>query len=252
MSVTRAARVFEMWAPDDCVWSPWVKPALFAQDDGVAELVLAEPAVRRVPWLETKREQTALILDLPGDQSVELGLELSQLGYRPVPLFNTTRGDDATLDVRRLQGLLFAGAPLVAQRELPKLAPPAFLLDSDRRKGHVPPNPGKFDNRWVVFPQDFPSANRLREHGISRVVVWQRKGNEPADDLAHVLLRFQEQGIAILLLTADGSTEPLPMQVRRPPWYRSLLERLYVGAGFRANSAGGFGGQIPMPSSSSG
>ena len=45
-----------MWAPDDCVWSPWVKPALFAQDDGVAELVLAEPAVRRVPWLETKRK----------------------------------------------------------------------------------------------------------------------------------------------------------------------------------------------------
>ena len=40
-------------------------------------------------------------------------------------------------------------------------APPAFLLDSDRMKAPAP-DPGRFDNRWLVFPQDFPSAAFLR------------------------------------------------------------------------------------------
>ena len=57
----------------------------------------------------------------------------------------------------------------------------------------VPPGPGTFDNRWVVFPQDFPSAAFLRSRGVAEVLLIQA-GAQPQEDLAHVLLRWQQGG----------------------------------------------------------
>ena len=112
--------------------------------------------------------------------------------------------------------------------------------------------PGRFDNRWAVFPQDFPSASFLMSNGVRAVVLGQRLADEPQRDLAHVLLRWQEAGIQILLGALQRDASPEPIRVSRPGQFRALWYRALVLAGLRRNSAGGFGAVVPVPSQSSG
>src|SRR5689334_20476464 len=126
------------------------------------------------PWLPSASQKVALVIDCPGALSVSLGLAAASAGYRPVPLFNALPGSAATIAVPSkdpaapptrypiamvevwpiVSALLFATPPLAAMK-LPADAPPAFLLDSNRRVGVGPVIPNRFDNRSVSFVTDF-------------------------------------------------------------------------------------------------
>ncbi|HSG41013.1 MAG TPA: hypothetical protein VLE27_15355 [Thermoanaerobaculia bacterium] len=250
------SELFETWAPADSVWSPWAKPALFA-DEAVLGAMTGTPSPPAMPPEPRSAfsgdSGTAFVLDLPGERSVELGLVLARAGYRPVPLFNTTDHAAALVDVRPVLRRLASGASELAGVYLPPEAPPAFLLDANRSNASATPSPGRYDNRWVVFPQDFPSASFLLARGIRHVVLLQEMrvggGDQPQPDLAHVLRRWQEAGLAIHLQDPNLDERPLALDVRRPSSFRSLFYRALALAGLRRNSAGGFGGIIPQPSS---
>ena len=124
-------------------------------------------------------------------------------------------------------------------------APPAFLLDSMRLSGTKPVDVGMFDNRWMVFPQDFPSASFLLSHGIQRVFLVQKDRVEPQDDLAHSLLRWQEGGIAVLSKNLTDGTPFSQITVKRPSRYKAIWYRALAQVGLRRSSAGGFGSYIP-------
>jgi hypothetical protein len=109
-----------------------------------------------------------------------------------------------------------------------------------------PKQPGKYDNRWSVFPQDMPSAAFLSKRGIREVIV---RSDRIQDDLAHILRRYQEQGIKISM--CDG-TEVREITVSKPSRFKSLFYRFGVILGLRRNAAGGFGGIVPEPSSGGG
>ncbi|MGH9601505.1 MAG: hypothetical protein ACRD24_03860 [Terriglobales bacterium] len=112
------------------------------------------------------------------------------------------------------------------------------------------PEAGKFDNRWMVFPQDFPSASFLTSHGIQRVLLAQESyAPVPREDLAHVLLRWQEGGIEILLKRLDRPDAPARIEVARPSRFRALWHRALAIVGLRRSSAGGFGCTVPESSS---
>jgi hypothetical protein len=115
------------------------------------------------------------------------------------------------------------------------------------------PSPGQFDNRWAVFPQDFPSATFLLSRGIQRVVLLQ-DDQEPAslDDLVHVLLRWQKAGIEVLRqgLSHGAAGTPQPLAMRRPLSFRGIFYRALAASGLRRNSAGGFGSIVPLAVSS--
>jgi hypothetical protein len=260
-------QLFETWAPPDSVWSRWAKPALFAETaastvipgviPGAGPGLPETPPPPASPREETRLRvledtATAFILDLPGAQSVELGLALARAGYRPVPLFNTADHPAAVVSVRPILDQLKAGAEEV--RRLPSRpgAPPAFLLDSGRGAGL--PGPGKFDNRWIVFPQDFPSATFLVSQGVRRVVLLQPRtpADQPQEDLAHVLRRWQEAGVEIYLQDPSIDEPPRPLTVQRPSSFRNLAYRAFALFGLKRNSAGGFGSIIPVPSASGG
>lgn len=250
------SELFETWAPADSVWSPWAKPALFADEAirGALAGTPPPPAMAPEPRSAFSGESgTAFVLDLPGERSVELGLILARAGYRPVPLFNTTDHPAALIDVRPVLRRLASGAAELAGVYLPPEAPPAFLLDANRTTPSATPAPGRYDNRWVVFPQDFPSGSFLLARGIRQVVLLQAgrpgHGDQPQTDLAHVLRRWQEAGIAIYQQDPAVDEPPRPLDVRRPSSFRSLFYRALTLAGLRRNSAGGFGGIIPQPSS---
>ena len=174
------------------------------------------------------------------------GLSLVRCGFRPVPLFNGCTGQHEVIDQKPIIEALRAGAAYLATSTLAN-APPAFLLDS-RRSGPPTVNTGDFDNRWKIFPQDFPSASHLSSRGFARSLLVQRNSAKPADDLAHVLRRWQEADIPIELIELSSSRTPTPITVETPNDYRSPWQRVLAIFGLRQNSRGGLGDVVPEPS----
>ena len=167
-------KCFEAWAPAGATWSPWAKPVLFAH---LSQLPYERPPdhVSGEPtdlfWVPEAGGCTAVIVEMPGAESVAYGLALARRGYRPVPLFNTTLGPSAVVNSEPIARELVLGAEALLGLHLRHDAPPAFLLDSARMTPAVLPAPGKFDNRWVVFPQDFPSGSHMRASGVNEVLL---------------------------------------------------------------------------------
>jgi hypothetical protein len=255
------SQLFEIWAPEESVWSRWAKPALFTAPLATfpTDTAIPMPVHSTEPRPESFNQGpldpwTAFLVDMPGERSVEIGMALARTGYRPVPLFNTAFHQFAIVPVYPILKRLRDSAEELQGLAIPPDAPPAFLLDSKRLDPSTSPAPGKFDNRWIVFPQDFPSANFLLSQNIRRVVLLQGGllQDKPAFDLAHVLLRWQQGGVEIYTQDPDGNMSPRPIQVEKPSGFRSLFHRALSLVGMRRSSAGGFGSVIPVPSQSSG
>lgn len=247
-------QIFDLWAPLESLWSNWAKPVLFAQLEHAypsrASLPV-EPSNLSVPPADLTRP-LALVIDLPASLSALAGLQLARQGFRPVPLFNTSHGFNGVVPVQDLLTALRFGADTLQTASLSPDAPPAFLIDSNRMRITGPVLPGKYDNRWLVFPQDFPSARFLKQQRIEGVVLIQEKPGQPASDLAHVLLRWQEAGIPILAGTCPGDAPPQSVTITKPFRYRALWYHFLAVIGLHRNSAGGFGAVIPETSQGGG
>jgi hypothetical protein len=256
--------IFDAWSPADGAWSAWVKPVLFAHI-GEASTPSTRPAfvlppLTGVPWAPRADGTTALVVDLPSVEGVMLGVELAAIGYRLVPLYNACPTPSrmwlapaaAALELWPLVDALEAATPALLAARLGPDAPPAFLLDADRRIGSAPfVAAGMYDNRSVSLPTDFPSANLLLSRGIRRVVLVQRADLYPQADLSHTLLRWQDAGIAIASHPLTGAAAPATdIQVTRPPWYRVMWHRFLATAGLKRSPLGGFGGFLPLASAS--
>lgn len=253
--------IFQMWAPEDARWSPWVKPVLFACMPFPSPEWLNVPEFIDVSWAPAPSENVAFVIDLPGPTGVAVGLDLAALGYRPVPLYNaipmpfyTPEPDEIVpaeplVKVEPIMAALWHGRERLLERPLPADAPPAFLLDWNRDGAGLHPFPGSFDNRSVSFTTDFPSATFLLSHGIQRAVLVQPAGEQPRTDLTHTLRRWQEAGIDILLKRLDVADAPKPCVVQKPSWFGWAWQRALITFGFRRADSGGFGGWVPEPSS---
>jgi hypothetical protein len=246
--------IFSIWAPDDSPWSRWAKPVLFAHLDQPWPQVAAENLPCDLGWMPAPAEKVALVLDLPGAEGVRVGIELAARGYRPVPLYNAVPkpfaarvldplagGFVAAVEVLPIANALAEGSPQLAQIGLPADAPPAFLLDSNRQGDGRPMNPGDFDNRSICFTTDFPSANFLHAQGIEKVLLVQRSRILPMEDLAHVLRRWQDGGLALERTRVDFPDGRLALEVARPSWYGTMFQRVLAAMGLRRARIGGFG-----------
>jgi hypothetical protein len=258
--------LFEIWAPNDSIWSQWVSPALFAQIDNANGEKPAQAGVAQLPWHEQKASpDTAVVIDLPGADSIRLVLALAWRGYRPVPIINasgpiglqlnllsqpirSTPTAVVALEMSSLVREICEGTALMRTLPLTSDAPPAFVLDSLRLKGTNPLRDDMFDNRWMVFPQDFPSAKFLAEQKIKHVTVVQTEKTQPQEDLSHVLLRWQEAGIEILSKTSGDTSLPSTITVSRPSRFKASWYRALAIMGLRRSSVGGFGSFIPETS----
>ncbi len=267
--------LYQQWTPETSPWSPWVKPVVFIEIGRgrmeatpslgfapptfvAADVSWAPPTVEEVPSepddyrtapehkVVPARRRAALVIDLPAVASVQLGLSLIAQGYRPIPLFNGAVDAPSGHAIHAAARLIADETARLASAELPPHAPPAFLLDATRSEGSV--IPGSYTGRWIVFPQDFPSARTLREHGIDRVIrVGERE--PPAEDLAHVLRGWQDAGLEIW---SGRPPELRRIEVALPAAYRSLWRRATALMSFHRNATGGFGAVVPMPSQGGG
>lgn len=232
------------------IWSQWAKPVLFAHMPGLAEAVLTDDPIPDLPWAPKADGHTAIVLDLPKDSGVWIGLSLAQRGFRPVPLYNAAPGppDSSLVDVWPIVHALAGGTELLHRCRPPWGAPPAFLLDANRRGAGAIALPGRYDNRSISFPTDFPGAYLLLSRGIRRALLVVESGAHPQADLAHTLRRWQEAGIEIHLLSLISGLPAGLIEVKRPAFYGWVWHRLLTTFGLRRNPLGGFGGTLPEPS----
>jgi hypothetical protein len=254
-------QLYEVWAPTESSWSPWVSPALFAQMECREDSAAIVPGRSETRWYEERADpESAVIVDLPGADSFQLAMTLAALGYRPVPVINASPGPLpllftppsqplVVLDMSGLLAEICASSRVLHDLRLGPGAPPAFILDSLRLKGNNPVRDDVFDNRWMIFPQDFPSARFLAEHKIKRVILVQVQQNQPQDDLSHVLLRWQQAGIEILAKSSGEKDAPARLSVPTPSQFKASWYRALAIMGFRRSSVGGFGSFIPETSS---
>ena len=256
--------VFLAWAPQDSIWSPWVLPVPFAQ---LNCLDFTHPAAdEQVPsmpsWVTVgEREGQGYVVDIPGRDAMRFGILLASSGIRPVPVIDGSPGasdfyfsqnvesstkstwhPNVVVDMTELLRALCEGAARLKDIALSPVTMPAFLLDADRRTGHRPAQVGMYDNRWQVFAQDFPSAKFLLEHGVRGVLLVQERKGQPQEDLAHVLLRWQESGIAIESVGMKDGSMPEGIQIAKPSRFRRIWYRALAILRFRRSGTGGFGG----------
>ena len=157
------------------------------------------------------QKNTAIIIDLPGNDSIEEGIALARMGYRPVPIFNGTdeqAGAIATVDNNCIKLGLIKGALELEKIKISDNAPPAFLLDTNRMNRYKM-DFSVFDNSWDIYAQDMPSAEYFLQNGIKKMII---RGEKIQKDLKKILYKFQEKGMEILF--TNGYEEPKRVRIR--------------------------------------
>lgn len=224
---------WRIWAPEGARWSAWAKPVLFSF---LSERLPDEGAPVDRGWTAVCSSDAAILVELPGGESVLAGLELARFGLRPVPLFNASPWglDPETVpgapivDLSSILRALERSTGALARLHLPDAAPPAFLLDSRRMRGPVFMEPGVFDNRSIVRESDLPSAGQLRAAGVERVVRLRRRRGVSLD-LHPILQAWQDGGLRIEFQSYGGDWNPAPDPVRRLSAAGLALRRLLTG-----------------------
>lgn len=214
MKDRKSKEMFSVWAPVGRKWVDWVRPVPFVGIRDHSKMYRHFEGM--VPQLDCNSEiykNAALIVDLPGAESVEEGIALARAGYRPVPIYNGTveqQGARATVDNQSVAMALMWGALILQNIEIPDEALPAFLTDSNRMNRYKM-EIAVFDNSWDVYPQDLPSADYFLQNGIHRIIVI---GEEFSKDLRKILYSFQKKGIEIFYTKPYKA--PKKVTLRRP------------------------------------
>ena len=193
--------IYKIYAPNDTKWTEWVRPVPFVAIDTYSRKPVSNWLDRKVLFLEQYEENTAIFIDLPGKESIELGISLAHIGYRPIPLFNGTdeqKDSQATTDTYLIESSLINGATKLKNILIQNDANPAFLLDSSRTNRYRSKE-SIFDNSWDLYKQDIPTAKDFKENGILKIIV---VGNTIQRDLRKIFFEFREAGLEIYL--TDG------------------------------------------------
>lgn len=198
----------------------------------------------------------AIVVDLPGIDGVVWGMELAYRGFRPIPLYNALPfplreksitpqlRSKSTVNVEPILEALYWQTPRLEKLYLSSAAPPAFLLDADRRIARIDPEPGVFDNRSVCFESDFPSGEFLFVHNIQQVMLLQHD-SDIAGDLSAILLSWQSHGIQIFRKRVTIAGPAVHVTVQTPSLWRHLWFRISVALGLRRGELGAFGRLVP-------
>ncbi len=205
--------IYKIWAPDKKRWVDWVRPVPFINiDDSSSRKEFIDYRIPSINYLKEVLNDTALIIDIPGIDSIKEGIALAKLGYRPIPIFNGTDppiGTISTTNNQIIKPLLIWGAFELKNIKLKNDAPPVFLLDQNRLNRYKINN-GIFDNSWDIYDGDLPSPKYLLENGINKIIV---RSNFQAKDLRKILYKWQKNNIKIFF--TNGYEEPKELKLKK-------------------------------------
>lgn len=202
--------IYKIWAPTGCKWVDWVRPVPFV---GINYGVNKYSCNIMPPVLDfVIPKECAVIVDLPGIESVAMGITLAKSGVRPIPVYNGTieqQGSRATVDNRSVCEALVWGAQQLKSIELKEDAIPAFLMDSNRMNRYKMEE-GLFDNSWDIYPQDLPSAGCFLGNDINKIIIITDK---LLKDINKILYNYQQKGMGIFI--TQGYDEPKKIKIRK-------------------------------------
>ena len=216
----KGKEIYKIYAPNGAKWMDWVRPVPFVAIDTYNRKPIANFLDREAMFLKKYQQDTAIFIDLPGKESIELGIGLAHMGYRPIPVFNGTdeqQGSQATTNTYLIESCLINGSQKLKNIKLKNDANPVFLLDSHRTNRYRAKE-SIFDNSWDLYKQDIPSAEYFKQNGITKIIV---VGETIQRDLKKIFLKFQEKGIDIYI--TDGYT--LPKKVKLTKTIKERLEK---------------------------
>ena len=216
----KGKEIYKIYAPNGAKWIDWVRPVPFVAIDTYNRKPIANFLYRKAMFLKKYQQDTAIFIDLPGKESIELGIGLAHMGYRPIPVFNGTdeqQGSQATTNTYLIESYLINGSQKLKNIELKNDANPVFLLDSHRTNRYRAKE-SIFDNSWDLYKQDIPSAEYFKQNGITKIIV---VGETIQRDLKKIFLKFQEKEIDIYI--TDGYT--LPQKVKLTKTIKERLEK---------------------------
>lgn len=192
-----AKEIYKIWAPDSAKWVDWVRPVPFMCIGEYSKAyVMPDLALPKVVFIEDLKE-TAIIVDMVGEESVRYGIALTQYGFRPIPIYNGTieqSGARATVDNQSVGMALELWAKELLKASLDDNANPAFLLDRSRLNRYKLED-SMYDNSWDVYPQDLPSAQYFLDNGINNILVI--GGRKISRDVKKILGAHQRKGLRI-------------------------------------------------------
>ena len=163
----RGKEIYKIYAPVGAKWIEWVRPVPFVAIDTYNRKPISDWQDRKAIFIENYQSDTAIFIDLPGKEAIELSIDLAYKGYRPIPLFNGTdeqNGAQATTDTYLIESSLINGAKKLKDIHLKNDANPAFLLDYFRTNRYRAKE-SIFDNSWDLYKQDIPSAQYFKRNG---------------------------------------------------------------------------------------
>lgn len=205
---------YKIWAPAGKRWVDWVRPVPFvSMDEHSKAYNYSEFKVQTANYIDENYEGAAIIVDLPGIQSVLEGISLAKAGYRPIPIYNGTieqKGARATVDNQSVGKALMLGAVELDKINTKDDALPAFLLDSNRMN-RFKMEIALFDNSWYIYHQDLPTAEYFLQNGINKIIII---GDSVSKDLKKILYGFQKKKIDIYL--ASEYEKPKKVKIRKP------------------------------------
>jgi len=255
--MTSGKDLYRIWAPDNSIWSKWVSPALFAQIECSEGSTASNPTLPSQIWPAISTlSQAAAVIDLPGADAIRFGIALAKHGYRPVPIINPSPGpsllpfshpsaSNTSLSVNALANEICAATHVLQNLNLPSTSLPVFILDSKRLTGDREISKEIYDNRWMVFPEDFPSARFMLENAIKQVILVQEDRRPPQSDLASVLIKWQRSGIDVLLKVTTATDAPYKITVSSANRLSEFIDHLLIFLGVSRKSVGGFGSSFP-------
>lgn len=204
---------YKTWAPFGKKWVDWVRPVPFIEMHTEKKpYCVSKLSIPEIPDLDIMGDKTAIVVDLPGEDAVEMGLALVQKGYRPIPIYNGVReqeGARATVNNQSIEEALLLGAEALRHMQIPEDAPPAFLVDTNRLQRYKMAD-SLFDNSWDVYPQDIPSAKHFLSQGMDNILVI---SHELSKDLKKIFYDFQKKGIHIYV--SDGYTPTKKVRIKK-------------------------------------
>ena len=193
--------IFKIWAPSGVKWVDWVRPVPFVEINyGIETYEIINFINYEIDYLKKIDTHTAIIVDMPGCESIAVGIAIAKLGFRPIPIYNGTdeqKGAMATVDNNAIKVGLIKGAKELQKIKLSYEAPPTFLLDSNRMN-RFKMDISIFDNSWDIYAQDIPTAEYFLKNGINKIIVI---GEKIQRDLKKILYKFQVKGLKILFKT---------------------------------------------------
>jgi hypothetical protein len=188
-----------------------------------------------VSWAPPPSERLALLVEMPGVKAVAMGLALADAGYCPVPVFNAapppikprhphepSPESPAVVDVESILAALVQGADTLRNIKILSTASPAFLVDRCRSTPSRPLRQGLYDNRSWLYTTDFPSADLLRDEGITGLILVTDSREPPAPDLEHVLRVWARHGLAIHHQSLPEPGPAVRLKLPRPSWLTGI------------------------------